>query len=105
MEFIVRTPQGDAADIVKLTPEIIARQRVGTRLEFAGRHDLTVQFAGGAVIVDDIDQIIYIVPDEFFCYRGDEFILKFVLDCQRVVIDRRPPAGNVNACAIISAGR
>ncbi len=105
MEFIVKTPLGNPTDIVKQTTEIIARQRVGTRLEFTSRHDLTVEFADGAVMVDDIDQIIYIVPAEFFCYRGDEYVLKFILECQSLVIDHRPLAGNVNDRAIITAGR
>lgn len=105
MEVIVKTPQGNPAGIVKQTAEIIARQRVGIRLDFASRHDLTVEFAGGAVMVDDIDQIIYIVPAEFFCYRGDDFILKFILECQSLVIDHRPLGGNVNPRAIITAGQ
>lgn len=105
MEFMVKTPLGDPAGIVTQTAEIIARQQVGTRLDFASRHDLTVEFTGGAVMVDDIDQIIYIVPDEFFCYRGEDFVLKFILDCQSVVIDHRPQPGGVNAKAIITAGR
>jgi hypothetical protein len=105
MEFIVKTPQGDPGGILTQTPEIIARQRVGTRLDFTSRHDLTVEFADGALMVDDIDQIIYVVPEEYFCYRGDDFILKFMLAGRRLVIDHRPLPGNVNPRAIITAER
>ncbi len=103
MEFIINTPKGDPAAVAAITPEVIANQRVGSRVEFKAPHDLTVVFAGGACIVDDIDLIVYIVPDEFFCYRGDGFVLKFVMECRNVRIDHRPQPGGVNAQAIISA--
>lgn len=101
MEFLVKSP-GDPAKVVDLTPEVIANQRVGTRLAFCAAHDLTVEFAGGAARVDDVDLIIYIVPDEYFCYRGDQLVLRFTLDCRRVALDCRPPAGSVNGRAILS---
>ncbi len=103
MEFIIKTPQGDPAAVAAITPEVIANQRVGSRVEFKAPHDLTVEFAGGACVVDDIDLIVYIVPDEFFCYRGDSFILKFVMGCRSVLIDHRPQPSGVNARAIVSA--
>ncbi|MDT8902717.1 hypothetical protein [Anaeroselena agilis] len=102
MEFIIKTPEGEPAAVAEITPEIIAKQRVGSRIEFKAPHDLTVEFAGGACVVDDIDLIVYIVPDEFFCYRGDDYVLKFVMACRSVLIDHRPPLGAVNARAIIS---
>ncbi len=103
MEFIIKTPQGNPAAVAEITPEVIANQKVGSRVGFKAPQDLTVEFAGGACFVDDIDLIVYIVPGEFFCYRGDDFIIKFVMDCRRVLIDHRPQPGGVNARAIISA--
>lgn len=105
MEFIIKTPDGDAAAVAEVTPEIIANQRVGSRIAFKAPHDLTVEFQGGACAVDDIDLLVYIVPDEFFCYRGDSFVMKFILGCRGLLIDRRPQPGGVNARAIISAAR
>lgn len=103
VEFIIKTPQGDPDAVAAVAPEIIANQRVGSRLTFAAPHDVTVEFAGGSFAVDDIDLIVYIVPDEFFCYRGDDYVLKFVLECRRLLIDHRPQRGAVNAQAFISA--
>ncbi len=103
VEFIIKTPQGDADAVVTVEPEVIANQRVGSRLTFKAPHDLTVEFAGGSFTVDDIDLIVYIVPDEFFCYRGNDFAVKFVLACRRLLVDLRPSRGAVNAQAFISA--
>jgi len=103
VEFIIKTPQGDADAVAAVEPEVIANQRVGSRLTFKAPHDLTVEFAGGSFTVDDIDLIVYIVPDEVFCYRGNDFAVKFVLACRRLLVDHRPSRGAVNAQAFISA--
>ncbi len=104
MDFVIKTPQGNPAAVAAVTPEVIANQRVGSRLSFAAPHDLTVEFAdGGAFSVDDIDLIVYIVPDEFFCYRRDEYVAKFILPCRGLLIDHRPQPGGVNARAIVTA--
>lgn len=103
MDFVVKTAPGVAADVVEISPEIIANQRVGSRLAFRTRHDLTVEFANGAVMVDDIDLVVYVVPGEFFCYRGDDFVVKFAMESRALAIDCRPAIGRVNARAILSA--
>lgn len=103
MEFVVKRAEGVAADIVEITPETIANQRVGSRLAFGTRHDLTLELGGGSVMVDDIDLIVYIVPGEFFAYRGDDFVLKFTVAGRKLVIDCRPAIGKVNARAILTA--
>ncbi len=102
MEFVVKGYGSAPEEVMAIEPEFIAGQRVGERLEFKQRHDLTVEFANGAVLVDDVDMLVYIIPNEYFCYRGEDFILKFVLDSRRVLIDHRPPAGRVNARAFIA---
>lgn len=101
MEFLVKS-LGDPAEIISLTPEVIANQRVGTRLAFHAAHDITVEFADGSAAVDDVNLIIYIVPSAYFCYRGDQLVLRFTLDCRRVVVDCRPSIRTVNGRAIIS---
>lgn len=103
MDFIIKTPQGDPDAVAAVAPELIANQRVGSRLTFSAPHDLTVEFAGGSFVVDDIDLIVYIVPDEFFCYRGDDFVLKFIMECRQLLVEHWPPLGGVNARAVISA--
>ncbi len=103
MDFVIKSPQGDPEAVAAVSPEVIANQRVGARLTFATPHDLTVEFAGGSFSVDDIDLIVYIVPDEFFCYRRDEYAAKFILPCRQLLVDHRPPVGAVNARAIVSA--
>lgn len=103
MEIVIKTPRGDPDAVAAVAPEVIANQRVGSRVTFTAPHDVTVEFAGGSLTVDDIDLIVYIVPDEFFCYRGEDFVLKFVLGCRRLLIDHRPQRGAVNPQAFISA--
>lgn len=104
MDFVIRTPQGNPDAVATVAPEVIANQRVGARLAFTAPHDLTVQFAAGCSFsVDDIDLIVYIVPDEFFCYRRDEYVAKFILPCRRLLVDHRPQPGGVNAQAVVSA--
>jgi len=103
MEFVIKTPLGDPAAVAEILPEVIAGQRVGWRLAFKARHDITVEFAGGTCGVDDVDLIIYIVPDEFFCYRDGEYVLKFILNCRQLLVDHRPPLGKANARATLSA--
>ncbi|MDR3590102.1 MAG: hypothetical protein P4N41_10650 [Negativicutes bacterium] len=105
MDFVVKSRVGDPARIVSITPEHIAGQRVGSRLEFPARQDLTVEFADGAVLLDDIDLIIYIIPNEYFCYRGDDFVLKFTLDCRKVQLDQRLSSSKANPRIFISPCR
>jgi hypothetical protein len=102
MEFSVKGYGVSPEEVVAIIPEVIAGQRVGSRLEFKRRHDFTVEFTNGAVMIDDVDMMIYVIPNEFFCYRGDDFIMKFVLDTRKVQIDHRPATGTVNARAFIS---
>lgn len=90
MNFVVKTPDGDPGRVVDITPEIIAGQRVGSRLDFRQRQDFTVEFDNGALMLDEIDLMIYILPNEFFCYRGDDFVAKFILDSRKIQIDHRP---------------
>lgn len=96
MDFVVKSRTGDPAQVVSVTEEHIAGQRVGSRLEFPSRQDLTVEFADGAVMIDDIDLIIHIIPNEYFCYRGDDFILKFTLDSRKIQLDQRSAAAATN---------
>ena len=102
MDFVVKSRSGDPARAVSITAEHIAGQRVGSRLEFPVRQDLTVEFADGAVMIDDIDLIIYIIPNEYFCYRGDDFILKFTLDCRKIQLDQRSAAPAANPRTFIA---
>lgn len=102
MEFVVKCREGDPARVVSVAEEHIAGQRVGSRLTFPARQDLTVEFANGAVTVDDIDLIIYIIPNEYFCYRGDDFVLKFVLDSRKILLDQRSTAPSANPRTFIS---
>lgn len=101
MEFFVKCI-GDPLEIIDLSPEVIANQRVGTRIAFRTAHDIVVEFASGTAAVDNVDLIIYIVPEEYFCYRGDELVLRFKLACRSLSIDCRPAYGNVNGRAILS---
>jgi hypothetical protein len=103
VDFVVKSRIGDPARVVSVTEEHIAGQRVGSRLEFPVRQDLTVEFADGSVMIDDIDLIIYIIPNEYFCYRGDDFILKFSLDCRKVQLDQRSAAPSANPHTFIAA--
>ena len=105
MDFVVKTRGSAPAEPIAITAEMIAGQRVGSRLDLFTRHDLTIEFADGAALVDDIDLMIYIIPNEFFCYRGDDFIVKFILDSLRIQLDQRPADGPVNPRLFISSCR
>ena len=65
--------------VMTIEPEEIARQVIGQRMTFLSRHDVTFQFANGSATMDDIELIIYIMPNQFFCYRGDDVIATIVL--------------------------
>lgn len=105
VEFVVKAREAEPEKVLTVEPEIIAGQQVGSRLTFGSRHDLTVEFADGALMVDDIDMMLYIIPNEFLCYRGDDFVLKFILDSRKVQIDHRAASGQVNAHAFIAPCR
>lgn len=101
MEFFVKSID-DPAEIIDISPEVIANQRVGTRIAFRAPRDIVVEFANGTAAVESVELIIYIVPEEYFCYRGDEMVLRFQLACRNLNIDCRPACGNVNGRAILS---
>lgn len=101
MKFTVKAQAVDPAKVLNVSPEVIANQRVGSRLAFAAPHDLTVEFANGSIMVDGIDLIIYIIPQEFFCYRGEEMVVKFNLETRGVEIALEPSVRNIPPRAII----
>jgi hypothetical protein len=103
VEFVIKSRTGQPNQVVCVSEEHIAGQRVGSRLEFPSRRDLTVEFADGAVMIDDIDLIIYIIPNEYFCYRGDDFILKFILDGRKIQLDQRGGTGPANSRIFITS--
>lgn len=101
MNFVVKAQKVDPHKLLTISQEVIANQRVGSRLEFVSPHDITVEFANGMLQVDDVDLIIYVLPEEFFCYRGDEMLVKFSMATRDVEIMLEPPVRNINARAVI----
>lgn len=87
--------------VVTIEKEEIARQTVGERLTFAKRHDIIFQFADGSVTMDDIDLIITILPNQFFCYRGDDVIGTVTMEGMHIDVDLREVPGT-NGRAFIS---
>lgn len=102
MNFVLKSNYtGEPEKVALITDEEIANQIVGSRVEFAKKHDVTVNYADGALMLDDVDMIIYIKPHEFFCYRGDDLIATFILEHRSFEIDLRQPGGIVNGRAFI----
>lgn len=87
--------------IMAIEQEEIARQVIGQRLTFSSRHDVTFQFANGSATMDDIELIIYIMPNQFFCYRGDDVITTIVLEGEFFDVDLRAPINGTNGRAFI----
>lgn len=88
---------------VILEAEEIAGQMVGSRLQFHASHDLTFQMADGAVMIDDIEMVIYIMPNQFFCYRGDDVIATVILENTHFEVDLREPVNGINGRAFLRA--
>ena len=105
MNFTLRsnyTAQPETVLVMEL--EEIARQVIGQRMTFSARHDVTFQFVDGSATMDDIDLIIYILPNQFFCYRGDDVMATIVLEGQQFDVDLRAPINGTNGRAFIRIG-
>ena len=102
MNFQIRSNYtAEPEKVVTIEPEEIAGQVIGSRLQFLSRHDITFQFANGAVVLDDIELIIYIMPNQFFCYRGEDVIGTIILESHQFDLDLRESVNGTNGRAFI----
>ena len=102
MNFQIRSNYtAEPEKVVAIEPEEIAGQVIGSRLQFVTRHDITFQFANGAVVLDNIELIIYIMPNQFFCYCGDDVLGTIILESHQFDIDLRESVNGTNGRAFV----
>ena len=93
----------DVTKVVVLEPEEMAGHAIGNRMTFLRKHDVIFQFQDGSTRLENIEMIINMFPNQFFCYRGEELELAgtVVMECLEVDVDLREPINGVCGTAFL----